>query len=120
MEMDRTCLKNAEEAWITKYRSVVKVPSIQQSRLMKVRVAINSVYNIVSLRVHRTLNHWTQARMQRPAPSSQPVLVTEPQSLARKMNQATMNQSTMNQTTKNQAESGERPSETATARSKTA
>jgi hypothetical protein len=118
MEMDRTCLKSAEEAWITKYRSVVKVPSIQQSRLMKVRVAINSVYSIVSLPVHRILKHWTQARMQRmqrPAPSSQPVLVPKPQSLARKMNLATMNQATMNQ-----AESGERPSETATARSKTA
>jgi hypothetical protein len=129
IEMDRTCEEHAEEAWITKYRSAVKTPSIQKSRLMKVREAANTGYNIIVLRVHGMLNRWTQTRMQRPAPSPQPMLVPEPQTLNRKMNQAAMNQATMNQATMMQAtmkqaessgeqQSGKTPA--ATARSKTA
>jgi hypothetical protein len=124
IEMDRTCEEHAEEAWITKYRSAVKTPSIQKSRLMKVREAANTGYNIIVLRVHGMLNRWTQTRMQRPAPSPQPMLVPEPQTLNRKMNQAAMNQATTMQATTKQAESsGEQQSgktPAATARSKTA
>ena len=97
MEMNQTFVENAEETWIAKYRSAVKVPSIQQSRLMKVREAVNSAYSIVILRVGRILNRWTQPRTQKPAPSSQPMLVPEPQTLTGKMNQVTINQATMKQ-----------------------
>ncbi|HTC55351.1 MAG TPA: hypothetical protein VK706_02980 [Candidatus Sulfotelmatobacter sp.] len=121
MEIDRTCLEHAEEAWITKYRSAVKTPSIEQSRLMKIREAVNNGYNVVVLRAHRILDRWKQARMQRPTPSLQPVLVTEPQTLTQKMNQAGMNQPGMNQATMKQVESSvEQRPEKAPARSKTA
>lgn len=111
MEMDRTCVEkpeNTEETWIAKYRSAATVPSIQQSRLKKVHKAVNGAYNIVIERVHKALNRWTQARLQRPAPLPQPMRVPEPQPLARQVdhvtiNQATMSQATMSQATMNQA-----------------
>jgi hypothetical protein len=103
MEMDRTCVEKPEEAWIAKYRSSVKIPSIQPSRLTKVHKAVNSAYNIVMLRVHKALSGWTQARLQTSAPLPQPMRVPEPQPLTRKVGQATMSQATMSQATMNQA-----------------
>jgi|GEM_PF-5200068 hypothetical protein len=122
MEMDQICgenvAENTEDAWIEKYRSSVKVPTIQQSRLMKVREAIHSAYNIVMLRAHKILNRWTQVRMQKPA-LSQPMLVPEPQTLALttndaattrpKMNQATAKKATIKKATMKKAESSAAP-----------
>src|SRR5271169_5928137 len=87
MEIDRTSL-NAEESWIAKYRATLTVPPIQQSRLMKIRVALNGAHSILISHIEGILQRWTQARWQSPAPSSDPVLVPEPQTLIRKMNQA--------------------------------
>jgi hypothetical protein len=85
MEIDRSRL-NAEEAWIAKYRAALTVPPIQPSRLMKVRVALNSAHGVLIAHMEQILERWTHARWRRPAASSEPVLVPEPQTLTRKMN----------------------------------
>jgi hypothetical protein len=104
MEMDRTSVENVEETWIAKYRSAATVPSIQQSRVMKVREAVTTAYKIVILRVRGILSRWTQPRMQRATPP-QPMLVPEPQTVTREMNQVATNQSAVKQATLKQAES---------------
>jgi hypothetical protein len=84
MEIDRTRLEN-EEVWIAKYRAALEVPSIQQSRLMKVRVALQSARNIFISHVDGILDHWTPARWQRPAPSSGLTLAPEPPAFTRSL-----------------------------------
>jgi hypothetical protein len=86
MEIDRTRL-DAEEAWVAKYRAALKAPPIHQSRLMKVRVALESAHNILVSHIEGILER-IQTRRRRPAPSSERVLIPEPQTLTRKMNRA--------------------------------
>ena len=49
--MDRTPLKDAEEAWIAKYRSALKDIPVQQSRSTRFHEALNRAHNIIVSRV---------------------------------------------------------------------
>lgn len=47
MSMDRTPLKDAEEAWIAKYRSALKDIPVQQSRSTRFHEALNRAHSII-------------------------------------------------------------------------
>ncbi len=83
MSMDRTPLKDAEEAWIAKYRSALKDIPVQQSRSTRFHEALNRAHSIIVSHVARILagsldpSRWK--RLKRPVQSSKPVPVSQPQ-----------------------------------------
>ncbi len=80
MAMDRTPLKDAEEAWIAKYRSALKNIPVQQSRSMKFHEAMDRVHSIIMLCVARILAGWLdRSRWKRSVQSAKPAPASQPQ-----------------------------------------
>jgi hypothetical protein len=86
--MDRTHWENAEESWIAKYRAALKDAPVEQSRFMRVCVALTSARDTVISQVGRILTRWTQAKRKGPASSSNPAPISEPRNSTREMNRA--------------------------------
>jgi len=83
MAMDRTPLKDAEEAWIAKYRSALKDIPVQQSRSSIFHEALNRAHSIIASCVVGILagssdpSRWKKFR--RPVQSAKPMPVSQPQ-----------------------------------------
>jgi hypothetical protein len=80
METDRIYSKDAEEAWIAKYRATLRDIPVQQSPSMKAREALNRAYKIALSYIGRI---WAvsldPSRRQRSAQSSESKPVLQPQ-----------------------------------------
>jgi hypothetical protein len=88
MDIDRTHLENADEAWITKYRTALSNTPIQQPRFMRVRLALASAHKILVSRLDRILSGWNKTQPPpRPAPAPEPAPVAGPETAIRKANQ---------------------------------
>jgi len=55
MATDRTGMKNAEDAWIAKYRAALKKVPVELSRSSKVREALNRAHSITVSHIGRML-----------------------------------------------------------------
>jgi hypothetical protein len=83
MAMDRTPLKDAEEAWIAKYRSALKDIPVQQSRSTRFHEALNRAHSIIASHVAGILpgsldpSRWKGLKS--PVQSSTPIAVSQPQ-----------------------------------------
>jgi hypothetical protein len=94
MAMDRTPLKDAEEAWIAKYRSALKDIPVQQSRSTRFHETLNRAHSIIVSHVAGILagsldsSRWKGLKS--PVQSSTPVPVSQPQT-ARNRNMAESN-----------------------------
>jgi hypothetical protein len=55
MGTDRTYMRDAEEAWITKYRAALREIPVETSRLRKVRDALNRAYSVTISQIGRML-----------------------------------------------------------------
>jgi hypothetical protein len=81
MAMDRTPLKDAEEAWIAKYRSALKDIPVQQSRSTRLHEALERAQSIIVSRVAGILagaldpSRWNEFR--RSVQSSKPMPVSQ-------------------------------------------
>ena len=88
MTRDRTHLKDADEAWIAKYRAALEQDPVEQSRYMKVREALNLAHTLALSHISRILDRWPRAHLQRSAQSSEPPPVSQPQISTRDRNLA--------------------------------
>jgi hypothetical protein len=78
MATDRTYIKDAEEAWITKYRAALTEIPVETSRSTKVRDALNRAYSVTISQIGRMLarsldpGRWNEsAQPSQPKPVSQ-------------------------------------------------
>lgn len=78
MATDRTYIKDAEEAWITKYRAALGEIPVETSRSTKVRDALNRAHTVTISHIGRLLVRsldpvrWNRsARLSEPKPVSQ-------------------------------------------------
>jgi len=82
MAMDRTPVKEAEEAWIAKYRSALKDIPVQQSRSTRFHEALNRAHSIMVSCLAGILAgsldpvRWKRKRSVQP---SRPMPVSQPQ-----------------------------------------
>jgi hypothetical protein len=65
--MDRTDARNADEAWILKYRNAIKDIPIQPPGHTKIRVALNRAHGFVSASLRRILDRWARSSPPRSA-----------------------------------------------------
>ena len=83
MTKDRAQLKDADEAWIAKYRAALNDNPIQPSRSARVRALLQSAQNLAISKISQILAGWNGARRQqrRPVASSEAAPPSEPPSL---------------------------------------
>lgn len=83
MAMDLTPLKDAEEAWIAKYRSALKDIPVEQSRSTRFHEALNRAHGIIVSHVAGILAGSADAgrwkRLKSPVQSATPNPVSHPQ-----------------------------------------
>jgi hypothetical protein len=80
MATDRTYMKDAEEAWIKKYRTALKEIQVEPSRSTKVRDALNRAHSITISHISRMLaRSLDPGRWNRAAQSSEPKPVSQAQ-----------------------------------------
>ena len=80
MVMDRTPLKDTEEAWIAKYRSALKDIPVQQPRSTRFHEALNRANSIMMSRIAGILaDSLDPSRWKRSVQSSKPMPVSQPQ-----------------------------------------
>jgi hypothetical protein len=79
MAMDRTPLKDAEEAWIAKYRSALKDIPVQQSRSTRFHEALHRAHSIIVSQLAGILtgsldpSRWREVRKSVQSPKPVPV-----------------------------------------------
>jgi hypothetical protein len=78
MANDRTYMKDAEEAWITKYRAALREIPVETSRSAKVRDALNRAYSVAISPIGRMLaTSLDPGRWNKSAQPSQPKPVSQ-------------------------------------------
>jgi hypothetical protein len=81
MAMDRTPLKDAEEAWIAKYRSALKDIPVQQSRSTRFHEALHRAHSIIVSCIAAILAGWLHPgrwkEFRRSVQSSKPMPVSQ-------------------------------------------
>jgi len=86
MATNRTHLKDAEEAWIAKYRAALKNIPVEQSRSTRVREALNRAHTITVSHIGRILARSLDPSLwKRSVQSSKPMPVS-PQASTRNRN----------------------------------
>jgi len=78
MTTDRIHLKDADEAWIAKYRAAVKEVPVKRSRSSKIRQALNQAHTLVFSCVNRIRDRWLPARSQSSAQPPEASVVPHP------------------------------------------
>jgi hypothetical protein len=78
MTTDRIHLKDADEAWIAKYRAAVKEDPVKRSRSSKIRQALNQAHTLVFSRLNRILDRWLPGRSQSSAQPPETSVVPRP------------------------------------------
>jgi hypothetical protein len=80
MATDRTYMKDAEEAWIAKYRAALKEIPVEPSRSTKVREALNRVHSSTVSHISRMLaRSLDPSRWKKSAQSFEPKPVSQAQ-----------------------------------------
>jgi hypothetical protein len=88
MAVDQIHLKDAEEAWIEKYRAALKDIPVQQSRSTRVREALNRAHGIAVSHIGRILaTSLDPALWKRSVQSSKAMPVSRSQNSIRNRNQ---------------------------------
>jgi len=74
METHRALARQVEEEWIAKYRAALDAAPVLQSRIVKLRAALDRAYNLFVSSLGTILNNLTRKQPLRPAAALAPAV----------------------------------------------